>query len=58
MPGSTKIEERVAEFTERLAPPEILPEVAVTVVLPPATAMARPVPLTVATVVAEELQVT
>jgi hypothetical protein len=38
--------------------PEILPEVAVTVVDPAATAAARPPLLTVATDVSDELQVT
>ena len=38
--------------------PEILPEVAVMVVAPVATAVARPLLLTVATEVLDELQVT
>ncbi len=42
----------------RVVLPEILPEVAVMMVVPAATAVARPLLLTVATPVLEELQVT
>ena len=58
MAGSTKMEERVAEFTVRLELPEILPEAAVMVVMPGATDTARPLASTVATAVLEELHVT
>ena len=56
--GVTEIEDRVAEFTVRLALPEIMPEVAVMAALPAATAVARPLLSTVATDVLDELQVT
>jgi len=56
--GATEIEDRGAEFTVRLALPEILPEVAVMAVLPAATAVARPLLSTVAADVLDELQVT
>jgi len=56
--GVTDIEDRVAEVTVRVVLPEVIPEVAVTVVVPAATAMARPVLLTVATDGLEALQVT
>lgn len=55
--GSTKIEDRVAEFTVRLELPAILPEAAVMVVLPGATDTARPLASTVATAVLEEFHV-
>ena len=54
----TRMEYRVAEVTVREAPPEVLPEVAAMVVVPAATAVARPLLLTVATDGFEELQVT
>ncbi len=56
--GSTKIEDRVAEFTVRFELPEILPEEAAMVVLPGATDTARPLAFTVAAAVLEELHVT
>ena len=56
--GVTKMEERVAEFTVRVVLPEIVPEVAVMVAAPAATAVARPLLLMVATDVFDELQVT
>jgi hypothetical protein len=56
--GVTDMEIRVAEFTVRVVLPEILPEVAVIVVVPAATAVARPLLLTVATDVLDELQAT
>jgi hypothetical protein len=57
--GVTDMEERVAEFTVRVVLPEILPDVAVIVVVPAAIAVARPLlPLTVATETFDELQVT
>jgi hypothetical protein len=52
------MEDRVAEVTVRGVLPEILPKVAVMVAVPAATAVARPLLLTVATDVLEELQVT
>jgi hypothetical protein len=56
--GVTAMEDRVAEFTVRVVLAEILPEVAVMVVVPIETAMARPVLSTVATDGFDELQVT
>jgi len=56
--GVKAMEDRVAEFTVRAALPEILPWVAVMFAGPTATAVARPLPLTVATDVFDELQVT
>ena len=56
--GVTVMEDKVAEVTVRSVFPEILPEIAVIVVVPAATAVARPVLLTVAIDVLEELQVT
>jgi len=56
--GATEIEDRVAEFTVRLALPEILPEVAVMAAMPAATAVARPLLSTVAADILDELQVT
>ena len=56
--GVTDIEDRVAEVTVRVVLPEILPELAVTVVVPAAAAVARPLLLTVATDGFDELQVT
>jgi len=52
------IEDRVARFTLKVVVPEILPEVAVMVVAPDATVVARPLPSTVATDESEEVQVT
>jgi hypothetical protein len=56
--GVTDMEERVAEITVRVVLPEISPEVAVMVAVPAATAVARPLLLTVAADVFDELQVT
>src|SRR5208337_4916443 len=56
--GVTDMEDRVAEDTVRVVFPEILPEVAVMVVVPAARAVARPLLLTVATDMLDELQVT
>ena len=58
MPGVTTMEDRAAEVTVRVMLTEILPEVAVMVAVPGAMAMARPLLLTVATDVFDELQVT
>ena len=56
--GVTDMEVRVAEVTVRVVLPEILPEVAVMVAVPTATDVARPLLLTVATDVLDEVQVT
>jgi len=56
--GVTPIDERVAAVTVRVVLPEILPEAAVMIAEPAAMAVARPLPLTVATEVFDELQVT
>jgi hypothetical protein len=56
--GVTDMEERVAEVAVRVVLPEIIPELAVMVALPAATAVARPLLLTIATAVFDELQVT
>jgi hypothetical protein len=56
--GVTEMEDRVAEFTVRVVLPEILPEMAVMVEVPAATAVARPLPLTVATEGLDEVQLT
>lgn len=56
--GVKAMEERVAVFTVRAPLPEILPRVAVMVAGPRARAVARPLPITVATDVFDELQVT
>jgi hypothetical protein len=56
--GVTDIENRIAGVTVRIVFPEILPEVAVTVAVPTATAVARPLLLIVATEVFDEFQVT
>ncbi len=56
--GVTAMEDRVAEVTVRVVLPETVPEVAVTVVVPAARAVARPLMLTVATNGLDELQVT
>ena len=57
MSGVTAIEDRVTEFTVNPVLPEMLPEAAVMVVVPIATAVARPLLLIVATVGSDELQV-
>ena len=56
--GVTDMEDRAAEVTVRAALPETIPEVAVMIGAPAATAVARPLLLTVATDVFDELQVT
>jgi hypothetical protein len=56
--GVTDMKDRVAEVTVRVVLPAIVPEVAVMVTVPPVTAVARPLLLTVATDVLDELQVT
>ena len=56
--GVTEMEDRVAEVTVRVVLPAILPKVAVIFVLPAARAVARPLPLTVATKRLDEVQVT
>ena len=56
--GVTDIEDMVADVTVRVVLPEILPELAVTVVVPTATAVARPLLLTVPTAGLDEPQVT
>ena len=56
--GVTEIEDRVAEATVRVVLPEILPAVAVMFEVPVARAVTRPLLLTVATGVLDELQVT
>jgi hypothetical protein len=56
--GVTSIEDRVAGVTVRVALPEILPDVAVVVAVPAATAVAKPLLLTVATDGSDEFQVT
>ena len=58
MAGVTAMEDRVAGVTVRVVLPEILPKVAVMVVVPAARAVARPLLLTVATEVFDEVQVT
>ena len=58
MIGITATEDRVTEVTVRVVLPEILPKVAVMVVVPVATAVARPLLLTVATDVLDEFQAT
>jgi hypothetical protein len=52
------MEVRVAEVTVRVVLPELLPEAAVTVTAPAATAAASPVLPTVATAGFEEVQAT
>ena len=56
--GVTDMEDKVAEVAVRVVLPEILPEVAVMVAVPAATAVARPLLLTVATDGLDELQMT
>ena len=55
--GVTVMDTSSAGMTVRTVEPETLPEVAVMVVVPSPTAVARPVPLMAATVVAELAQV-
>jgi hypothetical protein len=56
--GVTDIEDRVAGVTVRVVLPRIVPEVAVMVAVPWATAVAMPLLSTVATDVLDELQMT
>jgi hypothetical protein len=56
--GVTAIEERVVAVTVMVVFPEILPEVALMMAEPAAMAVVKPVLLTVATEVFDELQVT
>ena len=56
--GATVMEDKVADLTVRIVLPETVPDVAVMVAAPAATAVARPVLLTVATDVFEKFQVT
>ena len=56
--GVMDMEERVAEFTVKVALPRILPEAAAMVAVPGATVVASPLPLMVATDVFEEPQET
>jgi len=56
--GVTAIEVNDAGFTVRVVEPVTLPEVAVIVVVPVATLVARPALLIAATLVADELQIT
>jgi hypothetical protein len=56
--GVMDMEDRVAEVTVRVVLPEILPKLAVMVLVPAATAATSPLLLMVATEGAEELQVT
>ena len=56
--GVTDIEDRVAEVTVRVVLPWVLPTLAVMVVVPAPTAVARPLLFTVATVVSDEFQST
>jgi hypothetical protein len=56
--GVTDMEERVARGTVRVVVPEVLPEIAVMVAVPTATAVAKPLLLTVAIDGLDELQVT
>jgi hypothetical protein len=52
------MDDRVAELTVRVVFPEMLPKVTVMVVVPAETAVARPLILTVATDMLEEVQPT
>jgi len=56
--GVTAMEDRVAEVTVKVVFPETFPEVAVMVAVPAAAGVARPLLLTAATDVLEEVQVT
>lgn len=58
MAGATEMDDRVAELTVRVVFPEMLPKVTVMVVVPAETAVARPLILTVATDMLEEVQPT
>jgi hypothetical protein len=54
----TDMEARVAEVTVRVLLPDVVPEVAVMIAVPAATAVARPLRSTVATDGSDELQMT
>jgi hypothetical protein len=56
--GVTEMEVRVAEFTVKVVSPTVLPEVALMGAVPAEMAMARPLLLTIAFDVSEEVQVT
>ncbi len=56
--GVTAMETRVGAVTVKTVDPLIVPDVAVIVEVPAATAVANPAELIVATLVAEEVQVT
>ena len=56
--GVTDMEDKVAGVTVRVVFPEILPEVAVMLALPAATAVPNPLLSTIATAVLDDLQVT
>ena len=56
--GVTDIEDKIAEVTVRVALPEMLPNLAVMAAVPAATAVTRPLLVTVAAVVFDEPQVT
>jgi hypothetical protein len=55
--GVTAMEDKVAEVTIRVVPPETSPEVAVMIVVPAVRPLAKPVRLTVATAVLDDPQV-
>jgi len=57
VPGLTTIEANTGDVTANVAEPVIVPEVAVIIVLPGLTLVASPLLLTVAIVVADEVQV-
>jgi hypothetical protein len=56
--GVIDMEDKAAEVTVRVPLPEIIPEVAVTIVAPAARGVARPLLSTVATNELDELQMT
>ena len=56
--GVTAIETRAGAVTVKTADPLTVPEVAVIVVMPAATELAKPAELMVAALIAEEVQVT
>lgn len=57
VPGATATEDKVTEVTVTVVESDILPKVPVMVVVPAATAVTRPVALTVATDGLDEVQV-
>ncbi len=57
LPGLTDIDTNTGDVTAKLVEPVIVPEVAVIIVLPGLTLVASPPLLTVAIVVADEVQV-